>query len=147
MVKTLILAIGAIALVGLGCGGDDSSDTPSSSAEPCQTESSGAHPGTGAAAARTTALAYFLSCDPAACTEEATKNHIRVDYGGDLARCEAVRRSNKLTTDDFTFAGDAKVSGKQAEVRGQVLVTGETFVIELKTVDGSWKIDRIRGSQ
>ena len=135
-------------LVGAGCGGgDDAPDADSSKPRPCQTERTGAHPGPSADAARAAVLAYFLSCDPASCTEEATKHHIRADYGGDLSRCETVRRNNKLTSEDFTLAGDATVSGNTAEVDGQVLLTGETFVVELKLVDGSWKIDRIRDSQ
>lgn len=92
-------------------------------------------------------VAYFLSCDPASCTEDATKNHIRADYGGDVAKCEEVRRNNGLAADDFRVAGDAQVSGSTANVRGQVLVTGEIFDVTLKKVDGAWKIDRIRGSQ
>ena len=38
------------------------------------------------------------------------------------------------------------MTGNEATLEGQVLITGETFVIELKQVDGSWKVDRIRGS-
>ncbi len=50
-----------------------------------------------------------------------------------------MRRNNRLARDDLTIAGDAQVSGSEAEVRGQVLLTGETFVVELKNVDGSWR--------
>jgi hypothetical protein len=140
---SLILAVGAMLLVGIGCGGDDSPDTPPSSARPCQPLGPGADTSTPEGAT----IAYFLSCDPAVCTEDATKNHIKADYGGSIARCEEVRRNNRLARNDVTIAGDALVSGNEAEVRGQVLVTGETFVVELENVDGSWKIDRIRGSQ
>jgi hypothetical protein len=92
-------------------------------------------------------IAYFLSCDPAACTEDATKNHIRRDYAGHLASCEEVRRNNKLVRDHFTVSGDVDVSGDEADVHGEILLTGETFEVKLAKVDGSWKIDRIRGSQ
>ena len=145
----LILAVAATALLGAGCGGDDetSSDTGPSSAGTCQKETFPAPVGNDAFSARQAAVAYFLSCDPNACTVGATRNHVRVDYRGSLERCKTVRRNNRLTPDDVKFAGDAQVDGGTAEVRGQVLITGETFVIELKEVDGSWKVDRIRGSQ
>ena len=139
----LILAVGAMLLVGIGCGGDDSPDGPPASARPCQP----LDPSTDTSTPEGATVAYFLTCDPAACTEDATKNHIRADYGGSLARCEEVRRNNRIARDDLTIAGDALVKGTEAEVRGQVQITGETFVVELENVDGAWKIDRIRDSQ
>jgi hypothetical protein len=143
-----ILTVAVVSLVGIGCGGDDdSSDSAADAPKPCQRETFPAPVGNDAFSARQAAVAYFLSCDPNACTAGATKNHIRADYGGSLSRCETVRRNNRLSPDDVKIAGDAKVDGPEAEVRGQVLITGETFVIELKEVDGSWKVDRIRGSQ
>jgi hypothetical protein len=143
----LVITVAAISCVATGCGEDDSPDTSQVSAQPCQTEPTGQHAGADAAAARAAAIAYFLTCDPAACTEDATKNHIRADYDGDLAQCETVRRNNKLTRDDLRTASQATVTGSDATLEGQVLITGETFVVELKLVDGSWKVDRIRGSQ
>ncbi len=141
----LVLVFAALALAAPGCGGNDPSDESEPSAQRCETQ-----PATptrsDAAAARGAAVAYFLSCDPAACTENATKNHIRVDYDGDLAQCETVRRNNQLTPEDVRTV-PARVTGREATVQGQVLVTGETFTVELELIDGSWKIDRIRGSQ
>ena len=142
MRRWLILTVGAMLLAAIGCGGDDSPDRPPSSLQPCQTE-----PREDASTPEGATTAYFLTCDPAACTEDATKNHIRLDYGGSLSRCETVRRNNRLARDDLTIAGDAQVSGDEAEVRGQVLLTGETFVVDLVKVGGAWKIDRIHGSQ
>ena len=139
----LILVCAAMVAVGLGCGSDDDSDDGSAAAQPCQ-EAAPAPTGTDAAAAREAVIAYFLTCDPVACTEAVTKHHIQADYGGSIARCEEVRSNNKLTRDDFTVAGDPQVTGDEAEVGGQVKVTGETFVVELKLVDGVWKIDRLR---
>ena len=131
-------------LAGPGCGSDDSDTEPEG---PAQTDMFTAPTGSDAAAARESVIAYFQTNDPDACTEGATKRHIRIDYDGDLARCETVRRNNKLGRDEFTIAGDASVTGDEATVQGQVLITGETFVVELENVDGSWRIDRIRGSQ
>jgi hypothetical protein len=142
----LLLVIAAIAIAVTGCGGDDPPDAEPS-AQPCQTEFSSEPAGTDADAARRAAIAYFLTCDPAACTEDVTENHIRADYGGDLARCETVRRNNKLAPADLRTSSQATVRGNEATLEGQVLVTGETFVVKLKLVDGSWKVDRIRGSQ
>jgi hypothetical protein len=142
----LILVVGAVGLAGMACGDDDASDETGPSAKPCQADPPD-HVGTDADAARRAAIAYFLTCDPAACTEDATENHIRADYDGDLAQCETVRRNNRLTPKDIRTASQAKVTGSDATLEGQVLVTGETFVVELKLVDGSWKVDRIRGSQ
>jgi hypothetical protein len=139
---SLILAVGAILLAGIGCGDDDSSDKRSS---PGVTELSGADANSDPA--RYAAIAYFLSRDPAACTEDATKHHIKADYGGHLTQCEAVRSNNTLTRDDFSVADRAKITGNEATLKGRVLLTGERFVVELKKVDGSWKIDRLRGSQ
>jgi hypothetical protein len=144
----LVLALAASTLVGVGCGDDDdSSDEPAASTQPCQTGPAGDQTGTSAAAAKQAAIAYFLSCDPESCTEDVTEHHVRVDYGGDLARCEEVRRNNQIASDDVRTPGRAKVTGDTATVEGRVLVTGEAFVIKLKNVDGSWKVDRIRGSQ
>jgi hypothetical protein len=141
--------VGASLLIGSGCSGDDddASTTQPASAQPCQTESAAPPTGSGAAAAKQVALAYFLSCEPESCTEYATEHHIEADYGGDLARCQEVRSNNSLAADDVRTASRAKVNGNEATLKGRVLVTGETFVVELKNVDGSWKVDRIRGSQ
>jgi hypothetical protein len=143
---SLTLAVGALTLVGLGCGDDDDSVEPPASARSCQTEPNGKQAGSDAAAAKEAAVAYFLSCDPESCTEDATERHIKLDYRGDLALCEEVRSNNKLASDDIRTASQAKVTGDEATLEGQVLVTGETFVVVLKKVDGSWKVDRIRGS-
>jgi hypothetical protein len=141
----LMLAVGTLMLVGAGCG-DDDSDEPAASAQPCQTKPADDQAGGDAAAAKEAAIAYFLSCDPKACSEDATEHHINADYHGDLALCEEVRKNNKLASDDIRTSTQAKVTGDEATLEGQVLVTGETFVIDLKKVDGSWKVDRIRGS-
>jgi hypothetical protein len=142
--RSLVIAVVG-ALAGIGCGGDDSSD----SSDPIRNEPPASAPaGSDAAEAREAGIAYFLSKDPAACTEDVTEKHIKADYGGDLEQCEAVRRNNNLVRSDFTVAGEADVTGDaRATLRGQVLITGETFVLELEKVDGEWKVDRIRDSQ
>jgi hypothetical protein len=142
----LILVCAAMVAVGFGCGSDDSDDE-AATPRPCEGAPPTAPPGSDADAAREAVVAYFLTCDPVACTEAVTKRHIQADYGGSIARCEEVRSNNKLTRRDFTLAGDPQVDGDEAEVGGQVKVTGETFVVELKLVGGAWKIDRLRDTQ
>ena len=134
-----------MSLFGIGCGDDD--DSPRSSAEACRAQLSGEHATTDAGEARQAGIAYFLSCDPASCTEDATEHLIEADYGGSLAQCEAVRRNNQLAKDDISFNSQAEVTGSSATLGGRVLVTDERFKITLRKVEGSWKVDRIRGSQ
>ena len=143
--RALAIAAVAVGFAGIGCGDDDSD----SASDPIRDEPAPSAPaGSDAAEAREAGIAYFLSKDPEACTEDVTENHIKVDFKGDLEQCEAVRRNNNLVRSDFTVAGEADITGNTvAKLRGQVLITGEKFVLELKKVDGEWKVDRIRGSQ